>query len=212
MEIDLKELMEESGNEFTKFKLIITFDDINKKLNIKIPTDAKNAEEFYLDDILEGLVPDGDGSYNEDLETADNEVKQYGFTVKYNVPEDLEMSEYSYDSFKMYSGVDVNVDVSIDWYTIDEYYETLVDIHDSYSSDDYETSLSEAKTLTVDGKEITCWTHAYSYGNERTYYSVYAAYALNDDYTFNAEFRSYDEPVSEEYIESFMELDVTEEN
>ena len=165
--------------------------------------DATGDDYYYTDS----------DDYYDDYYYADYdepEVSYDGYTVKYNIPDEFEASEYNSENFKMYMDDNYNsIYVTINWDSVDSY---MSDLDDSYvlTSDFYENQeISDTRTYTVNGKEFKFRTITYNdeYGE---YVDLYFAYELDDEYCYVVEVETEGGNISWDTIEYF--LDITVEN
>ena len=139
--IDLTDFVNETIEDDVKMKkleAVIEYKNINKLEKIKVSKDAKNAEEVELSELM-GMG--GSSSYDEDddIITDDEEdddesyvddyaITDYGFVVKYDMPEGFEASSVNSADFKIYRNDDLRVIISNYWDTKDEMFDDIVPI------------------------------------------------------------------------------------
>lgn len=158
--------------------------------------------------------------------TSQNEVKDetYGYSVTYSVPKDFKYeSDYSYDYSKYYSLGDYNsesqidVNVSMKWYTESEYYENIKSDYDNYGASEYykNVNLDEEKIIKVGDKEfkykILTYESNSEYYNEK-YQNAYIWCMLDNEHIFSVELESTNTEIAEDMIKGFLNINVTKLN
>lgn len=163
------------------------------------------------------------GSNTQTLTTLQNEVKDenYGYSVTYSLPTGFEYeSDYSYDYSKYYTLEDNNseieANVSLEWYT-DEDYRENIDWDYNYYKDDTEyyknAVLREQKTIKVGDKDFKYQILSYESNSEyydAKYQKAYVWYELDDEYSFSVELDSIDKEITEDIIKGFLNINVKE--
>lgn len=136
------------------------------------------------------------------------QVTYEGYTVKYNVPDDFEMSEYSDKEYKMYIDENFNsINVTINGISIDTY---MKDLEEEYvmTSEFYENQkISDIRNLTVNGKEYKLRTITYN-DEFGTYADLYFAYPLDDEHCYAVEVESEGGNISMDTIKYFLDMTV----
>lgn len=179
----------------------VLIDELSEEDQTTLITNLQNSPLYQLIE-QSGLLDSGLGTLNDEPE-----VSYDGFTVKYNVPENFEISEYSSEDFKMYTDEDYNsINITIDYDSVDTY---MKDLEDEYvlTSSLYENQeISDTKSMNINGKEYKLRTITYSdeYGK---YVNLYFAYELDDEYCYVVEVESEGGNISMDTIKNF--LDVT---
>lgn len=154
------------------------------------------------------------------ITTTQNEVKDYGYSVSYSVPNGFVYSEYSYDDMKFYDleNADysyIDATVSIEWSTENEYIEDEINWDYTYYSEetDYTNiNLSEVKTLSVGDKTFKYVVLSYDTDYGTKCQDVYVWYALDSEYMFTIKLESTDTEITEDIIKGFLNINVTELN
>lgn len=155
--------------------------------------------------------------------TAQDEVKDYGYSVKYSVPTGFVYSQYSYDDMKFYDfeATDysyIDATVTINWNTETEYLEGIKSDYEYWNtSTDYKNvALSDIKTITVGDKQFKYQTLSYEsnfgYGSESKYKDVYIWYSLGDEYLYTVELDGTDREITEDIMKEFLNITVTKTN
>ncbi len=172
-----------------------------------------------------------DGSDNDitapKITTSQNEVKDetYGYSVTYSVPKDFKYkSNYSYDYTKYYSLGDdnsesqIDANVSLKWYTNDEYKDDINRNYDYYKKDTSyykDIDLSEEKTIKVGDKEFKYQVLSYESNSEyydEKYETAYIWYNLDNEYIFAVELESTNKDINEDIIKGFLNINITKLN
>lgn len=171
----------------------------------------------------EDAIIDGTDDNTQTLTTSQNEVKDedYGYSVTYSVPAGFEYeSDYAYDYSKYYtledSDSEIEANVSLGWYTDEEYKEDI-DWDYNYYKDDatyYKNIvLGEQKTIKVGDKDFKYQILSYEsnseYYNEK-YQKAYVWYNLDDEHVFTVELESTDKEITEDIIKGFLNINVKE--
>lgn len=163
------------------------------------PLATNILKEFSLGDVTHDAV-----------QNASNNLPQVtydGFRVKYIVPENFEVSEYSSKEFKMYMDDNFNtVTVSVDYDSVETYMEALDDEYVLTSGFYENQKISDAKSYTVNGKEYKFRTITYNdeYGS---YLELYFAYELDDEYCYVVEVET-EGGISMDTIKNFLDVRV----
>lgn len=155
--------------------------------------------------------------------TEQNEVKEYGYSVKYSVPAGFVYSQDSVDYMKFYDFEtedysDIGASVTIDWNTETECLEDITSAYEfmSTSTSYKNVILGEVKTLAVGDKQFKYQTLSYKFdygfGNETEYQNVYIWYSLEDEYLFTVELNAADREITEDIMKGFLNINVTKEN
>lgn len=199
--------------EFSKLSMTIEIKDINSVSSIIIPDDAKNAEEIDISDLNGGLGNDTNIDDNDDSDyVEDYTIDDYGFVVKYAMPTGFEASSVNSEDFKIYrKGDELRVTISNYWDSKDERFEDIESDKEFYEeSDNYKNvSLSDEKTITVNGKEFAYKILSYetAYGKE---YEAHVCYQLDDEHVYRVEYEKEDKEITESDLKLFLDITVTE--
>ncbi len=159
------------------------------------------------------------------ITTSQNEVKQYGYLVTYSVPSGFEYdNDFSYDYSKYYeldeNDSEIDVNVSLGWYTDDEYKEDTIQWDYDYYKDNatnyYKNAvLGELKTIKIGDREFKYQILSYDSNSEyyeETYQKAYVWTRLNDEYIFTIELESTNKQITEDIIKGFLNITVKEVN
>ena len=154
--------------------------------------------------------------------TEQDEIKDYGYSVKYTVPAGFVYSEStSYDDMKFYdlekpdnSYVDATVTI---WYSTEkEYIEDDINWDYNYYLEDTtyykNVNLSEVKSVVVGGKTFKYKVLSYetSYGGKNQ--DIYVWYALDNEHLFTIELEATDTVVTEDTIKGFLNINASKIN
>ncbi len=176
---------------------------------------SQNGNKFKVDE-------EGNITYVEELKTdpktiidpnptvSQNEVTNYTYKVGYSVPSDFTyQSSYSSDGYKYYKTGDytkgIDATVSIGWYSdqeMTEYVKGEYDFEKDYSED---ATLSDIKTIEVNGKTFKYQTMSYNFLNVK-HTDVYVWYTIDNSYVFRVEFQGYDMEPTEDMIKGFLNI------
>lgn len=200
--------------EFSKLSMTIEIKDINSVSSIIITDDAKNAEEIDISDLNGGLGNDTNIDDNDDDSdyVEDYTIDDYGFVVKYAMPTGFEASSVNSEDFKIYrKGDELRVTISNYWDSKDERFEDIESDKEFYEeSDNYKNvSLSDEKTITVNGKEFAYKILSYetAYGKE---YEAHVCYQLDDEHVYRVEYEKEEKEITESDLKLFLDITVTE--
>lgn len=160
------------------------------------------------------------------LTTSQNEVKDetYGYSVTYSVPTGFKYeSDYAYDYSKYYelkeNDSEIEANVSLGWYTDEEYKEDNIDWDYNYYKKETtyykNVVLGELKTIKVGDREFKYQILSYDsnseYYNEK-YQKAYVWSRLDDEYIFTIELEATDKEITEDIIKGFLNINVKESN
>lgn len=203
--------------EFSKLSMTIEIKDINSVSTITIPNEAKNAKETNISDLNGGSDNNFDDNDDDDDDddtdyVEDYTIDDYGFVVKYVMPTGFEASSVNSEDFKIYrKGDELRVTISNYWDSKDERFEDIESDKEYYEeSDNYKNvSLSDEKTITVNGKEFAYKILSYetSYGKK---YEAHVCYQLDDDHVYRVEYEKEDKEITESDLKLFLDITVTE--
>lgn len=202
--------------EFDKLSMTIEIKDINSVSSITIPDDAKNAKETNISGLNGGSGnnsdPDDNDDDNDNDYVDDYSIDDYGFVVKYTMPTGFEASSVNSEDFKIYrKGDELRVTISNYWDSKDERFEDIESDKEFYEeSDNYKNvSLSDEKTITVNGKEFAYKILSYetSYGKK---YEAHVCYQLDDEHVYRVEYEKEDKEITESDLKLFLDITVTE--
>lgn len=201
--------------EFDKLSMTIEIKDINSVSSITIPDEAKNAKETNISDLNGGSGNNSDPDDNDDNDNDyvdDYSIDDYGFVVKYTMPAGFEASSVNSEDFKIYrKGDELRVTISNYWDSKDERFEDIESDKEYYEeSDNYKNiSLSDEKTITVNGKEFAYKILSYetSYGKK---YEAHVCYQLDDEHVYRVEYEKEDKEITESDLKLFLDITVTE--
>lgn len=172
-------------------------------------------DEFLVD-------PDTQINIQSNSTTAQDEVKDYGYSVKYTVPTGFVYSENtSYDDMKFYDLENpdysyIDATVTIYWDTETEYIEDDINWDYNYYLEDTEyyknVNLSELKSVVVGEKTFKYVVLSYetTYGTKAQ--DVYIWYPLGEEHLFTVELEATDTEITEDIIKGFLNINVTESN
>lgn len=216
--------LENADSELDKFNLVIEYKDVNEVEEIKIPSEAVNADEFDFSST--GLIPGGDidEDINFDDDDSDSEdetyvddysLKDYGYKIKYNLDSDYEASSVNSDDFKIYRTDDIRAILTMRRTDIEngfddiEYDKKYYDESESYIN----VVLSDSKKVTVAGKEFTYKELTYKYDSEygSTYYNTVFCYQIDDEYIYSVTYEKEGSPLTEEEMKTFLDVEITKE-
>lgn len=156
-----------------------------------------------------------------EITTLQNEVKDYGYSVTYTVPEQFVYDEdFSYDYMKFYDLENedysvIDATVAIDWYTESEYTEEINEDYDYYiENPDYykNVNLSEIKSIVLGDKTFKYLVLSYetTYGAKSQ--DAFIWYVLDDEYLFTVELEAVGTEITEDIIKGFLNINVAELN
>lgn len=156
-----------------------------------------------------------DETENENLETKDNEIITYNDDqkIEFSIPNGYETS-YKSDNYKSFMNDDITVKVTTQYEDKDGYFENIEDTKKHYEEqEDYkDVTLSDIKTIEVDGKEFSYKTLEYKYeGISRTYNyrNMYICTEISDKNIMVVEVRDSGE-MGEEDLKKFLKIKVTD--
>lgn len=182
----------------------VLIDELSEEDQTTFMTNFQNSSLYQLIEQI-GLLDSG-------LEIFDEpEVTYDGYTVKYTVPENFEISEYSSEDYKMYMDDNYNsVYVMIESDLVDDY---MNDLDNEYvlTSNFYKNQkISETRNYPVNGKEYKFRTITYS-DEFGSYVDLYFAYGLDDEHCYIVEIESEGGNISRNTIENFLDVTVTKQ-
>lgn len=216
--------LENADSELDKFNLVIEYKDVNEVEEIKIPSEAVNADEF--DFASTGLIPGGDIDEDINFDDDDSDLEDetyvddysltdYGYKIKYNLGSDYEASSVNSDDFKIYRTDDIRAILTMRRTDIEngfddiEYDKKYYDESESYIN----VVLSDSKKVTVAGKEFTYKELTYKYDSEygSTYYNTVFCYQIDDEYIYSVTYEKEGSPLTEEEMKTFLDVEITKE-
>lgn len=180
----------------------VLIDELSEEDQEELMTNLQNSPLYQIIE-QSGMLESGTNPSN-----TLPEVKSDGYTVKYNVPNNFEVSEFSSDDLKMYTDEDLNsISVYINNESVDTYIKDLEKEY-VYTSTLYKNQqISEAKTYKVNDKEYKFRTITYSdeYGS---YVNLYFAYKLDDENCYVVEVETEDGNISMDTVKYFLDVTV----
>ena len=196
----------------------ITEEELNEALE-------KLMERPLIGEIIEEkmTIQEPEDDYSQ-ITTSQNEVADYGYSVKYSVPTGfIYEGDYSSDYRKYYAkenedytGIDATI--SIGWYTDEEYREGIESDYDYLSTSEFykNVTLEEVKTVTVGDKTFNYQKIKYESSDDsyfqETYEDVYIWYEIDGEYVFRIELEATDEVITEDLVKEFLNVTITENN
>lgn len=157
---------------------------------------------------------------SEKITTAQNEVKEYGYSVKFSVPTGFKYkSDHSYDDSKYYeleeNDSEIDANVSLSWDSDEEYKEDNINWDYNYyknSSNYKNVALGELKTIKIGNTEFKYQILSYEsnsqYYNEK-YQIAYAWCNLDNEHIFSVQLESADKEISEDIIKGFLNIEIS---
>lgn len=178
----------------------VLIDELSEEDQEELMTNLQNSPLYQIIE-QSGMLEGGTNPSN-----TLPEVKSDGYTVKYNVPNNFEVSGFSSDDLKMYTDEDFNsVSVYINNESVDTYIKDLEKEY-VYTSTLYKNQqISETKTYKVNDKEYKFRTITYSdeYGS---YVNLYFAYKLDDENCYVVEVETEGGNISMDTVKNFLDI------
>lgn len=210
--------------EFKKLDFSIEYKDVDKSLNVTIPSDAKKAKELDLDELYGnylpgfddpnqqipgGIIPDDDD--DDENYVDDYAITDYGYKVKYNMPEGFEPSSVNDDSFKIYRNDSLRVVMSNYRESGDERFEDIESSKQSLeSNDNYKNiTLSDEKELTFNKKKFVYKELSYETSSGSKRYETVICYQLDDNYVYSVKYEKSGSPITESELKLFLDIQVS---
>lgn len=210
--------------EFKKLDFSIEYKDVDKSLNVTIPSDAKKAKELDLDELYGnylpgfddpnqqipgGIIPDDDD--DDENYVDDYAITDYGYEVKYNMPEGFEPSSVNDDSFKIYRNDSLRVVMSNYRESGDERFEDIESSKQSLeSNDNYKNiTLSDEKELTFNKKKFAYKELSYETSSGSKRYETVICYQLDDNYVYSVKYEKSGSPITESELKLFLDIQVS---
>lgn len=195
----------------------VLIDELSEEDQTTFITNFENSDAYdFLKPIVKSITEMMILDYAQDaVQNVSNnlpEVTYDGYTVKYNVPESFEVSEYSSKDHKMYMDENYNsINVTINYDSVDTYMKELEDEYVLTSSFYENQKISDIKSMNINGKEYKLRTITYKdeYGS---YANLYFAYELDDEYCYTVEVESEGGNISMDTIKYFLDVTVEEDN
>lgn len=189
---------------------------IQSTMSSEIGSIAEDEDEDEEDEDIQIQENDEDEDEDsEELSTKDNEIITYNDEqkVEFNVPSGFEVS-YKSDNYKSFMNDDISVKVTTQYQETDKYFKDIEETKEYFEEqEDYkDVSLSDVKTITVDGKEFSYRTLEYKYnGVTKTYNyrNMYICSKISDKNIFVVEIRDTGD-MSESEIQEFLKIKVTD--
>ena len=218
IEINFADYFKNESANFKKLDIIIEMKDINKVEEIKVPSDAKKAKEFDLSSISgtsddnnnqTPVIPDDDNTtYKEDYT-----ITEYGYKVAYKMPSGFEASEYNSEDFKIYRNDEIRAVISSNWDSKDEWFDDIESDKEYYETSEYYKNivLSDAKTLTANGKEFTYKELSYETTTGMKKFAATICYKLDDEHVYTVELEKENSQFTNAELYLFLDITVTEE-
>lgn len=187
-------------------KNAVLIDEISDADMETLTTNLQNSAIYQF---IEQLGLFGDSNINLDNTYNDKpEVTYEEHTVKYNIPDGFELSEFSTERHKIYTDEDFNsINVTINYDKVDTY---MNDLENEYemTSDFYENQqISEIKRYTVNGKEYKFRMVTYN-DDFGSYANLYFAYELDDKYCYIVKAETENGNISMGIIDNFLDITV----
>lgn len=219
--IDMKDYVNNLADgevDFKKLIMSIEYKDIDKDLNITIPSEAKKAEEVDINDLFGNTVPNIDDDDDNDLNIDDDDyvddysVTEYGYKVKYKMPKGFEASSVNDDEFKIYHSDDLDVNISNYWDSTEERFEDIEADKKYYEKSDYYNNvlLSDEKTIKVNDKEFVYKELSYESSYSK-YYSITVCYQLDDEHVYRVEYEKSGSPITEDELKLFLDITISKD-
>ena len=216
--IDLKNSinLDDVDASIESLNVSIEIKDINSIEKIEIPSEAKNATELELPNIDDIDMPNDDdfNNDNNDNYVENYTIKEYGFEVEYNIPDTLEPSSVNSDDFKIYrKGDELRIIISNYWDSKDERFDDIEEEKEYYEkdSDTKNVSLSEEKTITVNGKDFAYKVLSYEDYTGKNYL-VHVCYQLDSEHVYRVVYEKNGSELTDEELKLFLNIKVTNKN
>ena len=204
--------------EFKKFDFSVEYKDVDKSLNVTIPSEAKNAKELDMDELYGGYlpgfnIPEPDAGIPGDDENYvdDYAITDYGYKVKYNMPEGFEPSSVNDDTFKIYRNDSLRVVMSNYRESGDERFEDIESSKQSFEANDSykNVTLSDEKELTYNNKKFAYKELSYETSTGSKGYQTVICYQLDDDYVYSVKYEKNGSPITESELKLFLDITVS---
>ncbi|MCI9434890.1 MAG: zinc-ribbon domain-containing protein [Bacilli bacterium] len=208
--------------EFKKFDISIEYKDIDKNLNITIPSEAKNAKEIDMNELYGGygfdnpnqpipggVIPDDDD--DDENYVDDYAITDYGYKVKYNMPEGFEPSSVNDDTFKIYRNDSLRVVMSNYRESGDERFEDIESSKQAFETNGSykDVVLSEEKELTFNNKKFAYKELSYETSTGSKGYETVICYQLDDNYVYRVKYEKNGSPITESELKLFLDIQVS---
>ena len=216
--IDLKNSinLDDVDASIESLNVSIEIKNINSIEKIEIPSEAKNATELELPNIDDIDMPNDDDFNDDDNDNyvENYTIKEYGFEVEYNIPDTLEPSSVNSDDFKIYrKGDELRIIISNYWDSKDERFDDIEEEKEYYKkdSDTKNVSLSEEKTITVNGKDFAYKVLSYEDYTGKNYL-VHVCYQLDSEHVYRVVYEKNGSELTDEELKLFLNIKVTNKN
>ena len=216
--IDLKNSinLDDVDASIESLNVSIEIKNINSIEKIEIPSEAKNATELELPNIDDIDMPNDDDFNDDDNDNyvENYTIKEYGFEVEYNIPDTLEPSSVNSDDFKIYrKGDELRIIISNYWDSKDERFDDIEEEKEYYEkdSDTKNVSLSEEKTITVNGKDFAYKVLSYEDYTGKNYL-VHVCYQLDSEHVYRVVYEKNGSELTDEELKLFLNIKVTNKN
>ena len=213
--IDLKNSinLDDVDASIESLNVSIEIKNINSIEKIEIPSEAKNATELELPNIDDIDMPNDDDFNDDDNDNyvENYTIKEYGFEVEYNIPDTLEPSSVNSDDFKIYrKGDELRIIISNYWDSKDERFDDIEEEKEYYEkdSDTKNVSLSEEKTITVNGKDFAYKVLSYEDYTGKNYL-VHVCYQLDSEHVYRVVYEKNGSELTDEELKLFLNIKVT---
>lgn len=197
---------------FDEFVFKVEFSNVNSVDTITIPSDALDAEELDLSDIMGGeVLPDYDYDYDNEEYVEDYKLTYDNLVVSYNLPSGYEASFVNSKDFKIYRKNGMRVIMTIEYDTKDSYFEYVLSEKEDAEEDSTNVTLSDIKELKYNDKTFNYQVLQYTdtYGNKN--YIAYLCYELDSKYVYSVEYEDEDFTgvVNEDTMKDFLDITVS---
>ena len=216
--IDLKNSinLDDVDASIESLNVSIEIKNINSIEKIEIPSEAKNATELELPNIDDIDMPNDDDFNDDDNDNyvENYTIKEYGFEVEYNIPDTLEPSSVNSDDFKIYrKGDELRIIISNYWDSKDERFDDIEEEKEYYEkdSDTKNVSLSDEKTITVNGKDFAYKVLSYEDYTGKNYL-VHVCYQLDSEHVYRVVYEKNGSELTDEELKLFLNIKVTNKN
>lgn len=192
--------------------------DLINKYSDGLLEDETSEIENEIDDEDEdeyGTENEIEDEDSEELTTKDNEIITYNEDqkIKFNIPSGYE-TVYKSDNYKSFSKDNISIKVTTQYAKLDEYIEDIDDTKAYYEEqEDYrDVTLSDLKTMDVDGKKFSYKTLEYKYdmgSRVYNYRNMYICYQISDKNLVVVEVRDMGE-MDDSDLKQFLTMTVTD--
>lgn len=192
---------------FDKLKFTIEITDVDTSEKIVISEEALNAKS--IEEMKEfNYDIDDENQINEKEYVEDYKLTYGGHTISYILPEGYEASSINSNSFKIYRKNGMRVLMSIDYDTIDSFFEQVEEEKTSAEEHGYmNVQLSDIKELSYEEKTFYYkeLTYDTTYGKN---HEVYLCYQLDEEYVYSVTYEDEDNngSVTEESMKDFLNI------